>query len=113
MDLGKFAKKPQLVEVVIDDPEIITEYGESISFWMRDHLDIMTYFDFYRSQNVADNEQFNRVLSKILLNSQGQNILKEDEILPVDITLAILTRINQVLGKSKTKSSTEQIGTPQ
>jgi hypothetical protein len=113
MDLGKFAKKPQLVEVVIDDPEIITEYGESISFWMRDHLDIMTYFDFYRSQNVADTEQFNRVLSKILLNSQGQNILKEDEILPVDITLAILTRINQVLGKSKTKSSTEEVGKPQ
>lgn len=113
MDLGKFAKKPQLVEVVIDDPEIITEYGEAISFWMRDHLDIMTYFDFYRSQNSADTEQFNRVLSKILLNSQGQHILQEDEILPVDITLAILTRINQVLGKSKTKSSTEQIGTPQ
>lgn len=113
MELAKLAKKPQLIEVVIDDEEIIQEYGEAISFWMRDHLDIMTYFDFYRSQNVADTEQFNRVLSKILLNQEGNHILKEDEILPVDITLAILTRINQVLGKSKTKLSTEEVGKQQ
>jgi hypothetical protein len=106
MDLQKLATKPKLVEVIIDDPEIVKEYGETISFWMMNHLDIMTYFDFYRSQNLSDTIQFQKVLSKILLNEQGQPVLKEDEQLPIDITLAILTRMNEVLGKSKTRPST-------
>jgi hypothetical protein len=106
MDLKKLAAKPKLVEVIIDDPEIVKEYGETISFWMKDHLDIMTYFDFYRSQNLSDNQLFQKVLSKILLNKEGETVLKEDEQLPIDITLAILTRINEVLGKSKTRPST-------
>jgi len=113
MDIKKLAKKPKLIEVCLDDKEIIEEYGETITFWMKDHLDIMTYFDFYRSQNLSDSSQFQRVLSKILLNKNGEEVLKEDEILPLDITLAILTRINEVLGKSKTRSSTDQVGKQQ
>lgn len=103
MNINEFAKKPQLVEVVIDDEEIVKTYGEAITFYMMDFVKITTYFDFFRSQSENDGDRLNEILRKIILNAQGEPALGEDEILPIDICIAALTRINQTLGKSRTK----------
>jgi hypothetical protein len=104
MNIKDFARKPQLVEVTIDDEDIVTAYGEAITFYMMDFVKITTYFDFFRSQSENDGDRLNDILRKIILNAQGEPALKDDEILPIDICIAALTRINQTLGKSKTKS---------
>jgi len=103
MNIKDFARKPQLTEVIIDDEEIVNTYGEPISFYMMDFVKITTYFDFFRSQSENDGDRLNDILRKIILNAEGEPALKEDEILPIDICIAALTRINQTLGKSKTK----------
>jgi hypothetical protein len=103
MDLKKLVRKPELLEVRIDDKEIIDSYGDSITFYMQNHLDIMTYFDFYRSQTQNDGQAFQKILQKIVLNKKGESILADDEVLPIDITLAVLAKVNEVLGKSKTR----------
>jgi hypothetical protein len=106
MNIKDLAKKPQLIEVIIDQEEIVKEYGDTITFWMYDHIDINTYFDFFRSQSTNNGTELNAIMRKIILNSEGQPSLAEDEILPVDIALAALTKINETLGKSRAKSST-------
>jgi hypothetical protein len=103
MDLKKLARKPELLEVKLDDKEIVETYGEPITFYMLNHLDIITYFDFYRSQTQNDGSSFQKILQKILLNKKGESVLAEDEVLPIDITLAILAKVNEILGKSKTR----------
>ena len=106
MDIKSLARKPELYEVIIDNEDIVKEYGEPITFWMYDHVDINTYFDFFRSQSDKDGQELNALMRRLILNREGKPTLAEDEALPVDISLAALTKINETLGKSKTKSST-------
>jgi hypothetical protein len=111
MDIQKLAKRPELVEVVLDDNSIIEEYGDIITFWMKDFVDINTYFDFFRSQSEKTGDELGILLAKLILNEQGEPVLKEGETFPIDITVAALTKINERLGKSKTKRLTPQDGT--
>lgn len=111
MDISKFAKKPQLVKVEITDADIVETYGETVSFFMYDSVDISTYFDFYRVQQEQNGEKLNELMRKIILSETGKPALKADEMLPIDITMAALVKINDSLGKSKTKPSAPETGT--
>lgn len=104
MDISSLSKKPQLEQLDITDEEIVKTYGESITFYMMDHIDVNTYFSFYRLQQEEDGELLNKLLRKLILKQDGKPALGPDEVLPVDITLAVLVRINENLGKSKSKA---------
>jgi hypothetical protein len=110
MDIKQLAKKPQLIQVDLDDKDIVAEYGEPIKFWMMDYVDISTYFEFFRSQGEGNGEQLNQLLRSIILNAEGQPVLAADEAFPIDISVAALTKINETLGKSKTKPLTQNSG---
>ena len=104
MDIKTLAKKPELVEVVLDGEDILKEYGEPITFYMKDFVDINTYFDFFRSQQEKSGEELTKLLGKIILTKDGDVVLSDGETFPIDITLAALTKINETLGKSRAKS---------
>lgn len=110
MDISKFAKKPILTQLVMDQPEVIETYGEPIEFYIMDQMGISTYFDFYRLQQDQDSNKLNDLLRKIVLKEDGTPALAEDEIFPVDLTLGLLVKINEFLGKSKAKTSTQTTG---
>lgn len=111
MDISKFAKKPELLKVSCDQPEIIEEFGEAVDFWMFDNVDINTYFDFFKFQQTRDSDNLNQLMRKLILNEAGEQILKEGEMFPVGLSLAALGKIGDNLGKSKTKSLTQETGT--
>jgi hypothetical protein len=111
MDIKQLAKKPQLVEIRLDDESLVAEYGEPITFWMLDFVDINTYFDFFKSQSDKSGQELNNLMRKIILNAEGKPALGDDEGLPIDISIAALTKINETLGKSKTKPLTQSSGT--
>lgn len=113
MDIKKLAKKPELVEVVLDGEDIVKEYGEAITFYMKDFVDINTYFDFFRSQNEKSGDELTKLMASIILNKDGKPVLAEGEGFPIDISIAALTKINETLGKSKTKSLIQNDGKPQ
>ena len=110
MDIAQLARKPQLLEITIDDEGIVEEYGDTIKFWMYDFVDINTYFDFFKAQTTEGQSQMNEMLRSIIKKSDGTAVLAEGESLPVDIAVAALTRINETLGKSKPKSLTLKTG---
>ena len=110
MDISKFAKKPVLTKIVMDDAEIVETYGEAIEFHMLDQMSISTYFEFYRLQQEQNSDKLNDLLRKIILKDDGTPALTEDEMFPVDLTLGLLVQINDFLGKSKTKASTPATG---
>ncbi len=111
--ISEFKTKPKLIRVDLDQNELIEAYGEPISFWMLDHVDINTYFDFFRSQTEHEGDAVNKILRRLILNEEGQTVLADDEQLPVDIAIAAITRIGEVLGKSRTKSLTPNNGNQQ
>lgn len=110
MNIQQFAKKPELIKIVIDQQELIDAYGSEINFWIFDSIDINTYFDFFKSQADSDGEKLNDLMRKLIRNEQGEICIPEGHILPVDLAIASLTAINETLGKSKTKSSTPENG---
>lgn len=110
MDIKALATKPRLEQLTIDDKDIVDRYGESITFWIMDQMDVSTYFNFYKLQQGEDSTLLNELLRKLILNDKGRPVLAEEEIFPVDITLSILVKINEFLGKSNPKTSTPKTG---
>jgi hypothetical protein len=49
-------------------------------------------------------------IRKIILKEDGTKAIADDEVLPLDLTLAVLVRINDNLGKSGTKKSEKETG---
>jgi len=111
MNIQQFAKKPELIKVEITEEAIVSTYDEPVSFWIYDNVDIATYFDFFKSQSEGDGDKIYAILRKLVKDEQGNACIPEDHILPVDLAIACLTAINERLGKSKTKSSTQETGT--
>ncbi len=113
MKIDQLITKPTLQEIKIDSPEIVKNYGEEITFYMMDQVDINTYFEYYRSQGQDESEKLMAVLRKLILNAEGKPIMQTGDSLPIDITLEVLEKINDTLGKSRTKLLTQKIGEPQ
>jgi hypothetical protein len=105
MDIAKLAQKPQLQKLTLDDADIVERFGEPISFWIYDHMGISTYFNFYKLQQSEDDNLLNDLLRKIILKEDGSPAVGPEEVLPVQLVLSILMRINDFLGKSNTKAS--------
>lgn len=110
MDVTKLVQKPKLIQLEVDSKEVIDLVGESVVFWMQEHLDLGTYFDFYKFQQDQNINQLTEILRRIVLNSEGKPAIAEDEVLPVEITLAILFKINDYVGKPKAKVSNTEDG---
>lgn len=113
MNISELSKKPQLLQIAIDDEDIVEVYGEPVKFCMKDHIDLDTYFDFFRYQKESSSEQLMATLRKIILKEDGTQAIPDDEILPLDLTLAVLVKVNDNLGKSGTKKSEKETGTHQ
>jgi hypothetical protein len=110
MNIGQFAKKPELIKIEITDPEIVKNYDGVVSFWILDSVDINTYFEFYKSQADSDGEKLNAIMRSLILNEQGKSVIEPGHILPIDLALAALGAINDRLGKSRTKESDPTTG---
>lgn len=113
MDITKLVQKPKLIELQVDSKEVLDSIGEPVSFWMKEHLDLGTYFDFYKFQQDQNLNQLTEILRRVVLDSQGNPAIAEDEVLPIEVTLAILFKINDYVGKPKAKVSNTEGGTAQ
>lgn len=113
MDISKLAQKPKLIQLEVDTKEVIDTIGEPVVFWMKEHLDLGTYFDFYKFQQDQNLDQLSHILRKVVLNEEGNPAIGADEVLPVEVTLAVLFKINDYVGKSKAKVLDTEDGTAQ
>jgi hypothetical protein len=96
--LSKLARKPQLIEITIDDQDIIDEYGEPISFWTwdRQKLDV-----FLKLSSIDENNR-NAMMDSVrdlVLDEDGKHILVDDITLPNNVLLKVITKVVENLGK--------------
>ena len=108
MNLEELRVKPQLVELEINDPKIVETYGDTIKFWMYDHLSLPEYFAFFRAQNEGDIDKLLSIMRNIILNAKGKPVMSSDYQLPVDLFAAAVTKVAEQLGKSETKKSIQE-----
>jgi hypothetical protein len=111
MELSKFAQKPSLYEVIMDDADLIATYGEPITFYTWDVVSLKTYFEFYNSRSEQHYDMLAKIMRSLVLDKHGKPLLAEDDELPIDIAAAVIQRLGTMLGKSLSKPSIQTDGT--
>lgn len=113
MNIKKYASKPQLLEVVLDNKELLEKYGEPITFHTYDIVGLSTYFEFFNARSNSEFVNLEKMIRKFVLDEKGNPVLSDDEDLPIDIAAEAITKIGDILGKSQSKTSTPMTGEPQ
>lgn len=112
MELSALKLRPKLIEITIGDEDIVQQYGEAVTFYMLDHLDIQTYFDFYKHQSAGDLTELTNIVKKILVNKDGKAILVKNETLPVILMSRVITAIGNQMVADTIKQTEAALETP-
>jgi hypothetical protein len=98
MKLSAIAAKPQLIEINIDDEDVITEFGEALTFWTWDRQPIGV---FMQLSNINEEKDINIVdiVRKLILDEDGKEIISEDTTLPTKVLMKAITKVTELLGK--------------
>lgn len=98
MKLQDLAQKPQLVKVIIDDKDIVEEYGEELEFFVNDRLPIATYTKL-ASVKTNDVGDLFEALKDLILNEEGMPVMSDEKILPLGLLNAAVVKVTDRLGK--------------
>lgn len=98
MDLKELSKQPKLIEIVIDDEKIVEKYGDSLTFYAYDRQPLDLYGKLSKMTD-DDYEHMQDVFKELILDKEGNPVISEKEILPIDVTMAAVTKVGEVLGK--------------
>jgi len=104
MKLSEISKKPQLVEVLIEDEEIITEFGEALTFhtWDRQPMDTFVKLANLTSDSDSKNIKVGDmidVVRTLVLDEKGKEIISKDNTLPVNVLTKVIQKVTETLGK--------------
>ena len=110
MNIKDFASKPELIEVILDDKELVEKYGEPITFHTFNIVRMSTYFDFFSARSNNEFTQLDKIMKNMILDKNGNRVLADDEDLPIDIAAQAINKIGEILGKSQSKASTQTTG---
>ncbi len=98
MKLKELAAKPQLTEMIIDDADIVEEYGESLSFFVHDRLPIEQYTKL-ASLNTSDMAEMFLAMKDLILDDEGMPVMSDGNVLPMPVLNAAVTKVTEMLGK--------------
>ncbi len=98
MKLSELASKPQLTEIIIDEHDIVEKYGESLQFFVLDRLPIETYTKL-ASVKAGDPGEMYKVIKDLILDEDGQPVMSDGNVLPMDVMNAAVMRVTDNLGK--------------
>jgi len=98
MKLSELATKPQLVKISIDKPELVEKYGDTLEFYVYDRqpLDVFAKLGTTTTENAM---QFTEMLSEMILDEDGNQVMTDGKVLPIDIVTEAVTLIGNLLGK--------------
>jgi hypothetical protein len=100
MDLKKLATKPQLIKVVLDDDDIITEYDEPLEFYINDKQPIEQFVKF--ASATQDSENYGQMLefcTDLILDKDGQPVMTDGLVLPNSVLMKCVNKVVIQMGK--------------
>jgi len=104
MKLSTLSKEPTLVEILIDDEEIVTEYGEALSFhtWDRQPMHIFVQLANLSQESESKNPNIGRMLELVktlILDEDGKEIITDSTSLPTNVLIKVIGKVTETLGK--------------
>jgi hypothetical protein len=110
MKLSQLASKPQLIKVSIDDDDVIAEFGEPLEFWIYDRQD-MDKFVKLATLDYTKFAEVTALVKELVLDEEGNQVIKDDLVLPTNILMKAITTVIETLGKSVLKTTTPETAT--
>jgi hypothetical protein len=98
MKLSQLAAKPQLIKLVLDTPEVLETYSEPLEFWTWDRQPMDIFLKLAALDQNNNVEMFEMIRS-LILDEDGQAIIRDESVLPTRIMLAAVNVIVESLGK--------------
>lgn len=99
MKLAELSQKPKLIKLVIDKKELVEKYGEELEFHVYDRqpLDIFTKLSQAKEDNV---DGMTDMMKNLILDEEGNKIMDDERILPLDLMMEAIRLVSDELGKS-------------
>jgi len=98
MKLQQLKAKPQLIKLVLDDEDVVKQYGEPIEFWVYDRqsMDVFVRLATVKPDNVGELFQ---LVNTMVLDEEGKPIITNEETLPMDVMGKVVQKVVERLGK--------------
>jgi len=98
MKINQLASKPQLTKIVLDDEQIVKEYGEPIEVWTWDRQPLETFMKLANTTGQEPGAVID-IVKELILDEQGNKVLVGDQMLPTKVLLPLIQKIVETLGK--------------
>ena len=98
MKLSQLAAKPQLIKLVLDDKDVVKEYGEPLEFYTWDRQPLDVFMKLASTDNTNMSAMVD-VVRTMILDEEGKAIITDDVMLPSKVLIASITKIVETLGK--------------
>jgi hypothetical protein len=98
MKLQALAKAPELVKVLIDDADIVEQYGEALEFYTYDRQPMEQFLKFAAGDK-QDFTELANVLKTMILDEEGTPVIQNNFMLPPKVMMSAFTRLVTQLGK--------------
>jgi len=102
MKLSQLSKEPQLIEVLIDDEEIVKEFGEPLSFHTWDRQPMDTYVklgSIVQEEGKTNFVEMLKVVKSLVLDEDGKEIVTDKSTLPMNVMTKVIQKVTESLGK--------------
>ena len=96
--INQIASKPQLIKVTLDDDATKTELGDELEFWTWDRQPLDKFMKL-ASIKQDNPEEIISVVKELILDEEGNIIIKDDIMLPTQILIRVIQKVVEVLGK--------------
>ena len=98
MKLSELAKEPTLIKLTIDKEELVDKYGDELEFFMYDRqsIDVFSKLAEVNENNIGG---YMHILQNIILNEDGNPVITETDVLPMDVLTEAMKLIGERLGK--------------
>ena len=98
MKLNQLAAKPQLTKFLLDDKDIVKEFGEPLEFYSYDRQPLDVFMRLANA-NQQDMGQMIDIVRTLILDEDGKKIITGDAMLPSKVLIACIAKIVDTLGK--------------
>jgi hypothetical protein len=98
MKLNQLAAKPQLTKFLLDDKDIVKEFGEPLEFYSYDRQPLDVFMRLANA-NQQDMGQMIDIVRTLILDEDGKQIITGDAMLPSKVLIACIAKIVDTLGK--------------
>ena len=98
MKLTQITAKPKLVKMILDDEDIVKEYGEALEFWIYDRQP-MDQFVRLAQMKPEDFQEMVAMVNGMVLDEDGHPVVKDDLVLPTGIMTKVIGKVVETLGK--------------